>query len=54
MKSILERVTVGTIGRVDDHNAAVAEAEEEMHKQDLDTAVQARATHTRVNLYVAN
>ena len=33
MKSILDRVTMGTIGRVDAHDPAVAEADEEIHKQ---------------------
>ena len=33
MKSILDRVTVRTIGRADAHNPVVAEADEEIHKQ---------------------
>ena len=33
MKSILEGVTVGKIGRADAHDGAVAEADEEIHKQ---------------------
>ena len=33
MKSITDRVTVGTIGRVDAHNPVVTEADEEIHKQ---------------------
>ena len=33
VKSILDRVTVGTIGGVDAHDPAVAESNEEIHKQ---------------------
>ena len=54
MKSILDGVTMGTIGRVDAHNPAVAEADEEIHEEVLETAVQARATHRHVNLHVTD
>ena len=54
MKSILGRVTMGTIGRVDAHDQVVAEADEELHKLVWETAVQTRATHTHVNLHVTD
>ena len=54
MKSILDEVTVGTIGRADAHNPAVAEADEEIHKQVWETAIQARVTHACVNLHVTD
>ena len=41
VKSILDRVTVGTLGRVDAHDKAVVEADEQIHKQVWETAVQA-------------
>ena len=37
---------MGTIGRTDAHDPAVAEADEEICKQVWETAIQARATHT--------
>ena len=43
---------VGTIGRADAHDLAVAEADERIHKQVEETAVQAQATHICVNLHV--
>ena len=54
VESILDRITVGTIGRVDAHDPAVVEVEEEIHKQVWENAVQARATHPHVNLSVTN
>ena len=42
------------MGRVNAHNPAVADADEEIHKQVLETAVQARATHMPVNLHVTD
>ena len=54
MQSILAGVTLGTIGRADAHDPVVAEADEEMHKQVWQTAVQTRATHTLVNLQVTD
>ena len=54
MKSILNGVTMGTIGRVDAHDPVVAEADEEIYKQVWETAVQVRATHTCVNLHVTD
>ena len=52
MKSILDGVTIGTVRRSDAHDPMVAEADERIHKQVEETAVQARATHTHVNLHV--
>ena len=52
VKSILDRVTIGTVGRADVHDLAVAEANERTHKQVEETAVQAQATHTCVSLHV--
>ena len=52
VKSILDRVTIGTVGRADAHDLVVAEASERIHKQVEETAVQARATHMCVNLHV--
>ena len=52
VKSILDGVTIGTIGRADTHDPAVAEANERIHKQVEETAVQVRAAHMCVNLLV--
>ena len=52
VKSILNGVTVGTIGRADAHDLVVAETNERMHKQVEENAVQARATHMHVNWHV--
>ena len=52
MKSILDGVTIGTVGRADAHDPAVAEADKRIHKQVEETAVQAQATHMHVNLHV--
>ena len=52
MKSILDGVTIGSIGRADAHDPVVAEANERTHKQGEETAVQARAAHMHVNLHV--
>ena len=53
-KSIPDGVTMGTIGRADAYDPAVVEADEEIHKHAWETAVQARATHMHVNLYVTD
>ena len=45
---------MGTTEITEVHNPAVAEADEEIHKQVWETAVQARATHTCVNLHVTD
>ena len=52
VKSILDGVIVGTIGRTDAHDLTVAEADERIHKQVEETTVQAWATHASVNLHV--
>ena len=52
VKSILDGVTIGTAGRTDAHEPMVAEANKRIHKQVEETAVQAWATHTCVNLPV--
>ena len=54
MKSILDGITMGTIGRADAHDPVVAEADEEIHKQVWETAVQARATNVHLNLHVTD
>ena len=52
VKAILDGVTIGTTGRADAHDPAVAEADEKIHKQVEETAVQVWTTHTCVNLHV--
>ena len=52
VKFILDGVTIGTAGRADTHDLVVAEANESIHKQVEETAVQAWATHMHVNLHV--
>ena len=54
VKSILDRVTIGTTGRADAHDPMVAEDNEGKHKQVKETAVQAWATHMHVNLHVTD
>ena len=44
MKSILDGVTIGIIGKAD----------EKVHKQVEETAVQVRAAHTCVNMHVTD
>ena len=51
VKFILDRVTIGTIGRADAQDPVVAEANERIHKQIEETAVQVRATHMCANLH---
>ena len=47
VKSLLDRVTIGTTGSTDAHDAVVVEADEGIHKQVKETAVQAQA-HSHV------
>ena len=54
VKSILVGITIGTIGRVDAYDPAVAEADEKIHKQVWETAVQSRAAHACVNLHMTD
>ena len=43
---------MGTIGRAEAHHPVVGEANEKIHKQVGETAVQVRATHKSANLHV--
>ena len=52
VKSILNGVTIGATGRADAHDLMVVEADERMHKQVEETAVQRWAIHTCVNLHI--
>ena len=54
VKSILDGIAMGLTGRVDAHNAVMAETNEEIHKQVWEAAVQARATHMHLNLHVTD
>ena len=54
VKSILDGVTVGTTGRANTHDPMVAEADERIHQQVEETAVQGHATHTHVDLHVTD
>ena len=54
VKSILDGVTIGTAGRADAHDPVVAEANERIHRQVKETAVQAWAAHMHVNLHVTD
>ena len=52
VKSILDGVTVGTAGRADAYDLMVAKADERIHQQVRETAVQWHANHTHVNVHV--
>ena len=54
MKSILDRVAMGTTGRTKAQDPVVVEADEEIHKHIWETAVQAGAAHTWVSLHVTD
>ena len=54
VKSILDGVPIGTIERADAHDPVVAEADEKLHKQIQETAVQVRAAHMCVSLHVTD
>ena len=54
VKSILDRVTVGTAGRANAHDLMVAEANKRIHKQVKEAAVQVWASHVHVNLHVTD
>ena len=45
---------MGTTERADAHDLAVAEADEEIHKQVWETVILARATQAHVNLHVTD
>ena len=51
VKSILDGVTIGTMGRADVHDPMVAEADEGMPKQVEETVVQTQSTHMHVNFH---
>ena len=52
MKSILDGVAMGTMERADAHDLAVAQANEEIHKQFQETVILAQAAH--VDLHVTD
>ena len=52
VKSILDGVTVGTIGRLGAHDLVVVGADQRISEQVEETAVQVSATQTCVNLHV--
>ena len=54
VKTILDRVTVGSARRADAHNLVVAKTDEEIHKKVWKAAVQATPAHTCVNLHVTD
>ena len=54
MKSILDGITMGSTGRADAHNHVVAKTDKEIHKQVQEATLQAKATHTHVNLHVTD
>ena len=54
VKSILDRVTMGSTGRVDAHDPVVVKTDKEVCKQVQGGAIQARATHMCVNLHVTD
>ena len=54
VKSIQDGVTIGTAGRADTHDLMVAEADEGIHQQVRETAVQAWTAHACVNLHVTD
>ena len=53
VKSFLEGGTVG-LTRADAHNPVVVETDKEIHKQVKEATIQARATHTHMNLHVTD
>ena len=54
MKSILDRVTMGMTERADVHNLAVAEADEEIHKQVWETVSLTSVAQVHVDLNVTD
>ena len=54
VKSILDGVTIGTTGRADAYDPIVAEADERIHQQVEETAVQGCVTHIHVNMHVTD
>ena len=54
VKSIVDRVTLGLTGRTGAHNPVVAGTDDEIHKLNQKTAIQARAADVHVNLCVTD
>ena len=54
VKSILDRVAMGSTGRTDAHDPVVAEADDEIHNQVWEAAILARPAHMHVNLHVTD
>ena len=54
VKSILDGVIVGSMGRVDAHDPVVAETDDVIHKKVQEAVIQARALHMHVNLHVTD
>ena len=54
MKTILDRVTVGTTKRADAHHSVMADADEKIHKHVQETVILARTTQVHVDLHVTN
>ena len=52
VKSILDGATIGSTGRADAHNLAVAKTDEEIHNQVWEAAILARASYMYVNWQV--
>ena len=52
VKSILDRVTLGTTGRANTYDPMVAEADKRIHQQVEETVFQGHAAHMHVNLHV--
>ena len=52
VKSILDGVIIGTAGRADAYDPTVVQADERIHQQVEETAVQECTTHMHVNLHV--
>ena len=52
VKSILDGVTIGTAGKADAYDPMVAKADERIHQQVEEAAVQGLATHMHVNLHI--
>ena len=52
VKSILDRVTIGTAGRANTYDPMVAKVDERIHQQVEEMAVQGCAAHMHVNLHV--
>ena len=54
VKSIVDGVNVGLTGRADADDPVVAKTDEEIHNQVQEATIQARSTHTCINLHVTD